>query len=166
MYQLGDLVVYSSHGVCRVADMEQRIVDKKTVSYYVLCPLDSEKTKYYIPAHNPAAMSKLRNLITREELVRILQDPGIHEDCWIPEENRRKLRYKELSGSGDFFAMVQMVCSLQAHQRQQIAAGRKFHMVDENFLREAQKTLESELSIVLQVAVSAVKETVEQLLHT
>lgn len=164
MYNIGDLVVYCSHGVCRIEDIEQRSVDKKLLSYYVLSPLDSEKTKFYIPVHNPLAVSKMRYLLTKDELIQILKDPAVYADCWIPEENRRKMRYKELSVSADFFSLVQMVYALQRYREQQLAAGRKFHLADDNFLRDAKKILESELSVVLQVPASQVQQAVEALL--
>lgn len=164
MYNIGDLVVYCSHGVCRVMEIEHRIVDKKEVAYYVLSPLESEKTRYYIPIHNPVALNKLRHLLTVEELKRILSDPAVYDDCWIPEENRRKQRYKELTGSSDFFSLLQMVHCLTQHRQQQLSAGRKFHLADENFLREARRTLDSELSVLLQVPGAQVSQAVEALM--
>ena len=38
MYQVGEKVVYGIHGVCRVADLEERIIDRKHLTYLVLAP--------------------------------------------------------------------------------------------------------------------------------
>lgn len=165
MYNIGEKVVYSSHGVCIIGGIEERIVDRKPVSYYVLSPVDSAKTQFFVPTHNQTALAKMRHLLTRDDLKRMLSSPALREDCWIPEENRRKLRYKELTGSADFFAIAQMVHTLQKHRQAQLDAGRKFHMVDENFLRDAKRVLESELSVVLQVPPAQVVQSVADLLH-
>ncbi len=151
MYQIGDLVVYCSHGVCRIEDVQERTVDKKQVSYYVLSPQEGSKTQFFVPTHNPAALAKMRNLHSREALLQILQDVAACEDCWIPEENRRKQRYKELTGSVDFAALAQMVHTLQQRRQMQLQAGKKFHLSDETFLREAKKQLQSEIRHVFSM---------------
>ena len=68
MYQMGDLVVYGIHGVCRIAQQEERIVDKKTVTYLALEPVGQGGSRYLVPTYNAAAMSKLRHILSKEEL--------------------------------------------------------------------------------------------------
>lgn len=165
MYCIGDKVVYGNHGVCLIEAVEERIVDRKPLSYYVLQPLDHGRTQFFIPVHNQAALAKIRPLLTRQELLQILRSPQLHADCWIVEENRRKLRYKELVGSGDFAAIAQMVHTLVQHREAQLAAGKKFHLCDENFLRDAKKTLDSEISVVLDIPVNQVPEKLETLIN-
>lgn len=165
MYNIGDLVVYCSHGVCRIEDTEQRVVDKKTVNYYVLCPLEGAKTKFYVPVHNPAAVAKMRYLVTKEQLQEILSNPDIFTDCWIAEENRRKMRYKELSGCSDLSVLLQMVHTLQQQKQTCLSQGKKFHQSDENFLRDSKRVLEFELSYVLDVPANQVQDAVQALMQ-
>lgn len=73
----------------------------------------------------------------------------VRTDGWIREENLRKQTYRELIGSGDRIRLMQMVRTLYRHKAAQSAAGRKVHLCDENFLRDAEKLLTSEVSIVL-----------------
>ena len=68
MLQLGDRVVYGVHGVCCIVDIEQRTIDRKKAEYYVLEPLDQPGAKFYIPTHNQIAVSKLRPLLSAQEL--------------------------------------------------------------------------------------------------
>ena len=42
MYQTGDRVVYGSHGVCCVASLEERVIDRKIVQYLALEPVGQE----------------------------------------------------------------------------------------------------------------------------
>lgn len=151
MYQIGDQVLYGMHGVCRITAQEERTVDKKKVSYLILEPLEQTGAKFYIPTHNAAAMEKLRAIMTREELDALLGSESAREDAWIEDENRRKQYYRELINSGDRLRLIRMVVSLHRHKKIQTAAGRKFHLCDENFLRDAQKLLNSEFSVVLNV---------------
>lgn len=151
MYNVGDQVVYGVHGVCEVKAIEERKVDHKKATYLVLEPVEQEGATYLVPAENPAAMAKLRPIITRQELDDMLSSAAVREDRWIPDENQRKQLYRELIVSGDRGALLQMVATLHRHKASQIAAGRKFHLCDENFLRDAQRLLNGELSLVLGI---------------
>ena len=161
MLQLGDRIVYGIHGVCCVVDIEQRIIDRKKADYYVLEPVDQPGAKFYVPTHNQIAVSKLRPLLTLQELEDLLQSSETHADIWIADENRRKQRYRELINSGDRASLICMIRSLHKHKEAQLSAGRKFHLCDENFLKDAQKLLTSEFSVVLNIPPSDVRAYIE-----
>lgn len=160
MFQLGDYVVYGIHGVCRICDMEERTVDRMRVNYFVLEPLEQSGSRYLIPTHNEAALSKLRPVMSQQELQDLLQSEAVHMDTWIEDENLRKQRYRELINNGDRLALLQMIRSIHAHKLTQAAAGRKIHLCDENFLRDAERLLSSEFSLILGVEKDAVGEYV------
>lgn len=151
MLEQGQLVLYGIHGVCRICGIETKKVDRKKVDFYILSPLDQENACFYIPTHNEIAVSKLRPLLTRQELETLVHSPEANRDAWIVDENQRKMRYRELISSGDRAALISMVRSLLRHKQSQLSAGKKFHLCDENFLRDAQKLLSAEFSLVLQI---------------
>lgn len=151
MYQVGDKVVYGIHGVCAITELEVKTIDRQKVQYYVLEPLEQPGAKYYIPTQKPAAVAKLSPLMNRQEVDTLLSDRSVPENTWIPDENQRKQRYRELISSGDRPALLAMVRVLRAHKEEQLAQGRKFHLCDENFLRDAEKLLCSEFSVVLEM---------------
>ena len=154
--QLGDRVVYGIHGVCAIVDVEQRVIDRKKADYYVLEPLDQPGSKYYVPVHNQIAVSKLRQLLTAEELEVLLCSSEVKADIWIPNENLRKQRYREYINGGDRAALICMIRCLKQHKDSQLAAGRKFHLCDENFLKDAKKVLSSEFSLILGIPAAEV----------
>ena len=149
MLQLGERVVYGIHGVCSIVTVEQRIIDRKKADYYVLEPVDQPGSKYYVPVNNQIAVSKLRPLLSAEELKELLDSPQLVSVSWIADESRRKSQYRELINSGDRGAILSMIRLLHDHKISQLAAGRKFHLCDENFLKDARKLLTSEISLVL-----------------
>ena len=151
MLQIGSQVVYGIHGVCNIIGTELRSVDRKKVEYLILEPNDHLGARFYVPAHNEAALSKLRPVLTRDELESILTSDATHMDCWIPSENLRKLKYRELINNADCAALLAMIRVLYKHREDQLSAGRKFHLCDENFLRDAKKMLSSEISLVLEL---------------
>ena len=151
MYQVGDKVVYGIHGVCMVVDQEERLIDRKRVTYLALEPVGQGGSRYLVPTHNEAAMAKLRHMLTREELEALMDSEEILADGWIKDENLRKQTYRELISSGDRARLMQMVRTLYRHRKAQAAAGKKCHLCDENFLRDAEKLLIGEFSVVLDV---------------
>lgn len=151
MYQVGEKVLYGMQGVCAVTDLEKRVVDRKTVTYLVLEPVGQEGSRYLVPTHNEAAMAKLRKILTKEELSALLDSPEVRSQEWILDENRRKQLYRELISSGDRLRLMQMVHTLYCHRSSQKATGRKCHLCDENFLRDAEKLLSGEISLVMEL---------------
>lgn len=151
MYSIGERVVYGIHGVCCVVDVEQRTVDRKNITYLVLEPLGQPGSKYLVPTHNAAAMSKLSPILSREALKALLSDTASADSAWIREENARKQRYRELINSSDRTALLHMLAALYCHREEQAAAGRKVHLCDENFLRDAEKLLCGEIALVLEL---------------
>ncbi len=149
MYQVGDRVLYGIHGVCRIVALQMRTVDRKKAEYFVLEPADQSESRFYVPTGNPAAVAKLRPMISAQELEALLRSDAVHQNVWIADEGQRKLRYRELIGSGDRAALLSMVHCLHENRRSQLAQGKKFHLCDENFLRDAQKLLTGEFSQIL-----------------
>lgn len=151
MLQNGDWVVYGVHGVCRVVGTEKQLVNRKRTEYLVLEPMSQNESRFYLPTENPAAMAKLKAVLPAQEMEELLTSEELREDVWIQEENLRKQTYRELITSGDRTALLKMVGTLYRHRDAQTAAGRKFHQCDDNFLRDAEKLLTSEIALVLEM---------------
>lgn len=149
MFNIGEKVLYGSHGVCCVTGQEEKKVDRKNVQYLILEPVEKDGSKYMVPTHNASAMRKLSRILTREEMESLLRSQEVRADGWIQNENERKQVYRELMGRGDREGLMCMVHTLYGHRASQIAAGRKCHLCDENFLRDAEKLLSSEVSVVM-----------------
>lgn len=149
MFQAGQLVLYGIHGVCRVVETEERIVDRKCFTYLVLEPEGQEGARFLVPTHKEAAIAKLRPVLTAQELEALLCSPDVRRDSWIPEENMRKQTYRSLISSGDRAAQLAMVRTLRNQRTSRVSSGKKFHICDENFLRDAEKLLSGEIALVL-----------------
>lgn len=162
MYQVGDQVVYGIHGVCRVVDQEERVVDRKRVTYLALEPVGQDGSRYLVPTHNAVAMSKLRRMLTSAQMEELLKSDEIRADSWIRDENQRKQAYRELISSGDRASLMKMVHTLYNHKNTQTAAGKKVHQCDENFLRDAEKLLSSEVSIVMGMELDQAKKYLKE----
>ncbi len=165
MYQAGQQVVYSAHGVCSILGIEDRTVDRKKISYYVLQPIEQLDSRYYVPTHNENALAKMRPLMDKQSLLELLSSGDLCTDNWIPDENHRKQYYRQLISSLDIQAMIRMIHTLRHQKQQLMQAGRKFHQCDDNFLRDAQRLIQKELVLVLGIRADEVEDYMENLMN-
>lgn len=166
MFEAGEWVMYGIHGACRIVGTEKRTLNRKCTEYLVLAPRLQSSSRYYLPTDNPAAMAKLRPVLGETEMQALLSSETIRKDVWIAEENQRKQHYRDLMSVGDRVTLLQMVTSLYRYRAAQTASGRKFHQCDENFLRDAEKLLSSEISLVLNLTQEQARDYLRAQLHT
>ncbi len=151
MYEIGQKLVYGAHGVCTVVGLETRVIDRNSISYYVLQPLEQAESRYLVPCGNAAALAKLRPLMPKQTLLALLQSADYGQDPWVDDENRRKQNYRQLINNLDLESLIRTVHSLRSHKKLLAQQGRKFHQCDDNFLRDAMRLLRTELSLVLEL---------------
>lgn len=165
MWKTGDRVVYSNQGVCDVMGIEQMTQSGKTRDYLLLVPVNQPKNRLYIPMHNEAALAKIIPLLTRRELEVLLASPAIRQEQWEPVETKRKQLYHELLARGSREALLTTIYTLYAVQDRQRALGRRLHICDENFLRDAEHSLAEEISFVLELSQDQAKAYLERTLR-
>ena len=158
MFEIGQWVMYGIHGVCRIAGTEKQLVNRKRSEFLVLEPLSKAESKFYLPLGNPAALAKLKPVLSEEELRALLSSPEVREDNWIDEESRRKMYYKELITRGDRKEILQTIYALYRYKAAQMEAGKKFHLCDDNFLRDAEKLMSSEIALVLEMTMEQARD--------
>lgn len=150
--------MYGAHGVCTIVGTEKQQINKKLIDYYVLQPQDQPASRFYVPTQNQAALAKLHPIMSCEELNHLIGSSETQTECWIEDENLRKKAYKELIAGGDRAALIRMVYSIHLKRKEQEKHKKKLHMCDVNFLREAEKLLKSEFSLVLNIPASDVDD--------
>jgi len=164
VFQINDRVIYGIHGACDIKAVERQTSGGKTQEYLVLEPVNQTGARFLVPTHNAAAMAKLQKMLTKEELEQLLRSDSVHEFCWIQEENFRKQTYRELISGGDRVRLMAMVHTLYCHRTEQTASGRKVHVCDENFLRDAEKLLSGEISMVMEMDPDAARQFIRSAL--
>ena len=162
MYEIGQRVLYGIHGVCRIISVESMRFGKQRAKYYVLEPSNQPGARFYVPVANETAVAKLRPLLTQQELLDLLHCDRVRNALWIENENERKLYYREIINSGDREGLISVIGALHRHRQEQVAAGKKFHQSDENFLTDAQKLLNAEFAQVFCLEPKAVNAFIQK----
>ncbi len=150
MYNVNDVVLYGSNGVCKISEITTRKISDVAIEYYVLKPLCSQSITLFVPTGNESLVSKMRYVLTSEEINKVIN--GISDEPgWIDDKNVRFEFCKNVISSGDFEKLVELVRLLKFHEKAQIQKGKHLHISDERFLKEAEKMVCDEISIVLNV---------------
>lgn len=162
MFNIGDRVLYGSHGACEIGSIESMRFGSTRGKYYCLRPLGQPDSRFYVPVDNETALAKLSPLKSREELLALLHSDDVRVNNWIDDENQRKQEYRELISGGDRAKLLNMIYCLHRHREALRETGRKFHQCDENFLHDAQKLLNSEFSVVFELNPADVPAFIEE----
>lgn len=156
MYHVNDTILYGMQGVCRIVEIIKRNFGRNMEEYYVLKPVNDKGSTIYVPVNNENLIRKMRPVLSAEEIHQIIQAMPKEETLWIADENIRKEKYKKIISEGKPIELVRMIKALYQHQQEQMAKGKKLHIADMNFFKEAEKILYDEFAAVLDLEPSQV----------
>ena len=151
MFKINDVVVYGSQGVCEIIDIEEKKIDGVSKSYFVLKPKTDREATFYVPTWNEKAWGKMRKVMTKKDVDALIDSMPTKVPTWIANENERKETYKRILASGDQAAIISMVQALFIHKKEREAEGKRLHMSDEHFMKDAEQLLYNEWQYVLNV---------------
>ena len=148
-YNIGDVVVYGSVGLCDVVDLKREEVGGVEYEYYVLAEHFSRGTSLtYVPTANERLVSNMRPLMAYSEAVALIESiPSIEPIEWMPDNRRRTEYFKAILDSGNKPLMVGMIKAIILMGKERERIGKKNFMTDENTLAKAKRLLLSELSV-------------------
>jgi len=156
MYQVGDVVVFGTDGVFRVNEITAKKIGKVTADYYVLRSVYRASTVMYVPVGQGGLEDRMHPVLSRQAMEELIDHMPEYTCPWIQNENERKARYKEILGAGDRSAVAGMIKTLSEHRCAQEEAGKKMHLSDERFLKDAERLLYDEIAQVLELHPSEV----------
>ena len=151
MHNINDMVVYGSEGICRIADITVQDMHGGNVEYYVLKPMSGDNSTIFVPTGNERLTSRMRRILSAEEIYALIRTMDSEEADWIENENVRKQRYKEILFEGDRRAIVKMIKAVYLHGEERKRMGKKIHLCDERFLKDAEKLIYEEFAYVLHI---------------
>ena len=152
MFQVNDVIIYGNQGVCKIAAIEEKSISGAKREYFVLRPIKDQGSTIYAPTDNALVRNKMRRLLTVCEINHLIDSMPDEKPVWIDNVNERKECYKNLLASGDHSAIIQMIKSIYAHKKEREAAGKRLHVMDEHFFKDAEQILYNEFQYVLNLS--------------
>jgi len=151
MFQVNDVIIYGVQGVCKIAGTEVKTVSGKKKTYFVLKPVGDQGSTIYVPTDNELVLKKMRRLLTKGEIHKLIDSMQSENAVWVENENERKEFYKNTLAKGDHLELIKMIKALYAHKKEREAEGKRLHMSDERFFKDAEQILYNEFQYVLDL---------------
>lgn len=151
MYRKNDIVMYAAQGVCTITDITRKEFNDQMMEYYVLKPVSSENALIYVPTESESLTGKMRRVLSESEIYEIIRTLPEAQSEWIENEHVRKEQYRQILSQGDRKALIRMIKALYLHKQKLKEQGKKMHVSDERFFKEAEKILYDEFALVLQI---------------
>ncbi|RHW33938.1 CarD family transcriptional regulator [Neobacillus notoginsengisoli] len=159
MFNIGDLVIYSGHGICKIDDISDKTVLGMTRSYYVLYPIENKNQLTIstpVQSDNPAMLE----LVGKEEAVELLasfKDKGIK---WINSHHSRRRRYENLINGADRQEVADIVNTLIRKKIELKRDDKQLYKQDRKLLDYAKSVLFKELAISLDTSVEKINKRI------
>ena len=152
MFEPGDLVMYGTTGVCRVEEITKPRLSfrERNREYYLLKPLHQEGVIY---APLDSEQVPMRPVMSREEAEDLIaMIPSINAEVWkAPTLQALTQRYQDAMRSHDTRELVRLTMSIYAKRQQAESHRRRLGLVDERYMKQAERILYGELSVALEI---------------
>ncbi len=148
MFEIGSCVVYRAEGVCKISDIRKEKFGAmgEEGQYYILSPLNDEKSTVFVPMDNDALLGMMRPLMSAEAICRLVTELKGERMEWIPESRARNVRFREILSLGDRRQLIVLVNTVRERMEMAVSQGKKPTMTDENAIRRAIQLLYEEFS--------------------
>ena len=151
MFQINDVINYGSQGVCQITGIEEKSISGVKREYFVLSPIKDQAATIYVPTDNEVVLKKMRRLLTVSEINTLIDSMPDEKTVWIENVNERRECYKNLLAGGHHAALIQMIKTIYTHKKEREADGKRLHVMDEHFFKDAEQILYNEFQYVLKV---------------
>lgn len=151
MFHVNDVIIYGAQGVCKIAGTEEKIMGGKKKNYYVLKPVGDNGSTIFVPTDNEVVLKKMRRLLTKDEIHKLIDSMQSESAAWVANESERRELYKNILAKGDHLELIKMIKAIYAHKKEREAEGKRLHMSDERFFKDAEQILYNEFQYVLDI---------------
>ncbi|MGI6576505.1 MAG: CarD family transcriptional regulator [Eubacteriales bacterium] len=163
MFQINDIIIYGTEGVCKIDDISEKRIDDKTMEYYVLKPLYQNRAVVYVPKNSKKLTSRMRNVLTLYEVNELIREFANIDSIDIADTRARKQTYQQILQTCDYRELTRLVKTLHYQRLEAEEGGKKLPMWEDRVRKEAEKVLFSEFAYVLKIEPEQVLEYIESM---
>lgn len=158
MYSIGDCVVYSNNGICRVEDIVMMNMQGDDKKYYLLIPINEKASKIYLPIDNTAG--RIRMAMNKEQAMQLADSIGKIEEIHIRNDKEREAIYRDAYMSNDICKVISVLKAIFRRKAERQKNGKKSTVIDDKYFDLLKEQLYGELAYALGVE----KEELEQII--
>ncbi len=158
MFKIGEAVVYSASGVCKIEDITTKNFGSFQCSYYVLSPVIQSSATVFVPIQNKALTQKMHPVLSRDVFLDIFSSVNGKSSDSMQGEQERREHFLKILDSGDRKALILMVLELLALKESQFLNKKRLHIADQKLLDSAGALLFGEIGYVFDLSPDAAKD--------
>ena len=151
MFQVNDVIIYGTQGVCQITGTEEKTVGGAKKTYFILKPVSDKGSTIFAPTDNIHVLKKMRRLLCKDEINRLIDSMPEENALWVSNENERRDLYRGILAKGDHLELIRMIKAIHAHKTAREAEGKRLHVSDERFFKDAEQILYNEFQYVLDL---------------
>jgi CarD family transcriptional regulator len=150
---IGDVIIYGSHGVCKVTGLHDMCMEEKNHTYNVLKPVYHTASTVYISATSNRRKTEVRHILSADEIFSLVKKMSGKDYIWVKDNRKRKELYGQILADGNRSELIKMIKTLRCHKQElkNINKDKRLQNADECFLKDAEKTLCEEFAYVLSI---------------
>ena len=153
MYELNQILVYGNSGVCRLVDIRTENFTDKPALYYILSPVFSSQSTFYIPIENSKLSSMLRPVMMKETLHEMVLTAKHSNACWESNDRVRAENFNRVVSKGMSSELLTIFKSLIIHKHDLKSGVKKLHHADKRILELCEKIVGEEFAYAFGVEI-------------
>ena len=162
MFNIGDIIIYSAHGVSKIDNICEKTYSNVTKTYYELHPLEQTNLMISTPVDNDkVVMLKMMDREEAEDVLQSFQQTGIH---WVGNPRERNIQYKKVVKNGDRSEIAKLVNTLMRQDIELRMDNKKLYEQDRRILETTQNILFKELAVSLDTSFEKIYEQVNSII--
>lgn len=163
MFNIGDKIVYSLHGLCQIDDICEKTYSQVPETYYVLHPLGQSDLTIITPVNNDKVlMLKMMDREEAEEILQSFKQPGIK---WIEESRERIIKFNEVIKTGNRKEIAKIANTLMGKIIELSKQHKKPYEQDKKLLKTIQDLMFEELAMALNSSFEKIKNQVTHMVN-
>lgn len=156
MFSVGDRIIYGATGVCKVENIIENELTGTMREYYMLRPVDTDKSTIYVPVDNEKLVSRMRTVPSAKELKKMMSNAKDEQLEWVDNHLRRNEVFHEILNEGEIPRILVLFKTLNSRCVMLSEENKRLPKTDERIYKECQKLLCCEFSAILDIDQSEV----------
>lgn len=163
-FQKEEYVVYDNVGVCLIENIAKMkfSFDRVEKMYYILRPVANQASTVYVPVDNEKQVSRMRYVMTKEEIDGILESVKGKVTDWYDDKRKRAEEFKKIIAQKDQQTMLQLASCIYFKRQELQEKGKKLSSADEQTLKEAERFVNDEFAFSLKLSTGEVASYIQQ----
>ena len=162
MLKVGDYVMKTIEGVCRVDDelMMKAYDSQVEVPFYLLVPIKDQHCRVYVQASEN--YEGIRPVMSAREAETFIGRIGSIDAADVESDRQREQTYKEAIRSLDPDRIVGVIKTMLAHGEERMRQGKKKTSLDDRYFKIAEEVLFQELGFALKKDTDGVRALIRE----